>query len=329
MEEKTFCINAGKEIINLDDETRTKNIAVYGAKGSGKTHGMLMILAKNQVDDEHRNEGATFVVSDTKIMSAIVAIATKFGRKIHVISPGYNANVRSLVDNPFSEEEMIKDSIIDYSKILDSSDIVVINTEPFKYGDNGREATEKLLSSIANQLYFAKGDKQHSLYVDNAELYCDVLERLLYAGNSELCMTLFFQSRDYLSVTNPHFVSRLEANCRTTIVLNDITHSDKLYFEKRFFGSNNEEGFKLPTEPNSLVIEGLKSIEQDVRIYTGVKYIGEVFYQELETEGFTLLNKTKKKTGRKKKIDGSPRKKDKIVTLEPELGPEYSGDEEY
>lgn len=279
-----------KEKFAFPLESRLRNIAVYGAKGAGKSHFMLPFLANQQMDEA--DEGATFIVHSRKTASLLYEMATRYKREVILVtakeavffSPAYHDGVVRITPYDFTVSSVAVHGAVDFAQAMTEKKIIIIEMSVAE-NDRGVKATIQLLNDIQSNMYKNSAETPHFVYIDNADMYLEHIPKLLQMGaDFGIGAVLFFQSRDYLSKSMPAMLALAEGNVRNHILMGDLVHEDVLYFERRLYGPVVESFLRRRSSRDIIVETEIKNLHEVVSILN-VQYLSENMMDEWAEEG--------------------------------------------
>ena len=281
-EKKEVVIDENRLIIGVNDKSkdlfipeksRFLNTLVIGTKGTGKTTSVLPMFVEQ--DLKRKNAGVTIISSSKEMSYNIYNLAKKYKRKINFIKPSINNEVTNrflwLKDYNY---DYINENIINYKEAIKKKEVVIIDMEIMKYKSDALKAVAMLLLQLRLDIQETDITQRchHFLYVDDAYNYLKFLEDLLtFSDNFNLGITLFMQSRNQFITKTKDFTSLISNNVRNTLILNNITMEDYIYYKDKFPDKNSNEFFNR--EFNSMLYESIDSM--------GMRRVGVARFKKL------------------------------------------------
>lgn len=250
----------GKELF-IPEKSRFLNTLVLGTKGTGKTTSVLPMFVEQ--DLKRKKVGMTIISSSKEMSYNLYNLAKKYKRKIHFIKPSINNEVTNkflwLQDYNY---DYINENIINYKEAIKKKEVIIIDMELLKYKSDALKATAMLLLQLRLDIQETDITQRchHFLYVDDAYNYLKFLEDLLtFSDNYNLGITLFMQSRNQLITKNKDFTSLINNNIRNTLLLNNITPEDYVYYKDKFFEKTSPNEF-FNREFNTMLYETIDAM---------------------------------------------------------------------
>ena len=226
-------------------------------------------------DLKRKNAGVTIISSSKEMSYNIYNLAKKYKRKINFIKPSINNEVTNrflwLKDYNY---DYINENIINYKEAIKKKEVVIIDMEIMKYKSDALKAVAMLLLQLRLDIQETDITQRchHFLYVDDAYNYLKFLEDLLtFSDNFNLGITLFMQSRNQFITKTKDFTSLISNNVRNTLILNNITMEDYIYYKDKFPDKNSNEFFNR--EFNSMLYESIDSM--------GMRRVGVARFKKL------------------------------------------------
>lgn len=279
-----------KELFAFSLESRLRNIAIYGAKGAGKSHFMLPFLANQQTEGD--DEGATFIVHSRKTALLLYEMAARYNREVILVtakeavffSPAYHDGAIRITPYDFTVSSVAVHGVVDFAQAMAEKKIIIIEMSVAE-NDRGVRATIQLLNDIQANMYKNSTETPHFVYIDNAEMYLEHISKLLQMGAEfGIGTVLFFQSRDYLSKSMPAMLALAEGNIRNHILMGDLVHEDNLYFERRLYGPVNESFVRRRSLREVIIETEIKNVHEVISVLN-VQYLSENIMDEWTEEG--------------------------------------------
>ena len=222
--------------IKIPEESRFLNTVVIGTNHSGKTSKILPALAYQQISNGSNTTGCTFIVNNREEAFFIASLAQRLKRKtqLKIIKPSADLNTyQELIKNKeYNYEEMTK--LIDYKQEIRNKSIVIIDLEINKYKDSSKMLLRKLLKHlyIDIQNVDVTLNRQHYLFIDDADEYIEDLEEILeYGDELNLATMLFINSFSKLNDNKKYII---EKNIKNYILLANLIKEDINYFAERY-----------------------------------------------------------------------------------------------
>lgn len=194
-----------------------------------------------------RNVASTFFISSKDEVYMIYLLAKKMKRRLIVLSP-------SLL--PFSKDDSV-DSLdllnlyIDYASYISNNYIIVVDIEYMKDKSLSDKFIRAVLSLIEKSMMnIAKTElKEHNIYFDDAHLYVNYVDSLLYYGR-EYNTSLFFFVRQCINSRQEDKLKYIINNSVNKIILGSASIDDKSFL----LGDKN-----LNQEALALIVNDRKS----------------------------------------------------------------------
>lgn len=263
-------------------EVRLQNLAIYGTKGSGKTEHILPMMANEQLD--LKDEGALFVVGDSRVGWMIYAMAQKYHRDVTFLSPTYNKGMKELMDIGVSDLSVIQNQLVDFAKVMKEKQVIIIDAEAYQYRKTSTELVGNILMSLQSVMHTNGHDSPFFVYMEDGDTYLQYIrDLLLYGHQFGIGSTLFLQSRSMTHAKSPMLSYFLEANIRTTILSNGLVYDDFSYFKERFYGEGEDDNFILQRSKDQLVLETVVKDMKTVKLVE-VRFLAPVLLKEIEEE---------------------------------------------
>lgn len=218
-----------KKDIYIPQSSRFLNTLVLGNKGTGKSSLMLKEFAYQTISD--RNVGATFITSSKDLSFELYVLAKHYKRRVVFINPSVSYDVEYLIENGFSKEDI--DLKFDFKKYIFNNYIVIIDLENIINGSKGINFVSCLLNNLKNSMQNSEltCSRPHFLYIDDAFLYLDCIEDILYYGNEyNVSTTLFFQNRSQFKKGNVDYGGLIDSNTCNTIIMNSMNVEDARFY---------------------------------------------------------------------------------------------------
>lgn len=228
--------NEKRNDLFIADNSRFLNMAIIGAKGTGKTTSLLPFFAEQDISK--KLSGSTFIVSDKEMAYNLYSLCKKYKKKVHLLKPSINNEISNkfLWMNEYNYD-YINEKIINYKEVIRRKEIVIIDMEVFKYKLDAIRATSMLLLQLRLDLQDTDITQRHNhfLYVDDAFYYMKFLEDLLMYGSTyNLGVILFLESRTQLMSLDKDYRSIFDNNIRNILLLNKISNDDYDFYKRMF-----------------------------------------------------------------------------------------------
>lgn len=279
------------DTLEIPYDVRMQNIAFYGSKGSGKSTHVLPMLANDQLD--RRQEGAIFVIEKRDISWMLYALAKKYHREVIFLTPSNHKGMRELIDLGVSNVSDIN-QLIDFEEVLKQKKIVIVDAEPYRYQKKAVELTAAIIMNLQTKMHFGSNETPFFVYVDDGDLYLPYMKDLItYGGQFGIGSTLFFQGRALMNAQSPVLSYFVEANMRTTILMNALLFEDFKYFKERFFGEAEDDASMLQRKQNQLLVETIDGERSRRVLFTDVRFIAPQIIREVEEDAVNLREKQK------------------------------------
>lgn len=250
--------NDKKKELFIPENSRYYNTLVLGLKGTGKTHEVLPMMVKQDI--ENKKAGATIVVTKKDMAYTIYTLAKENKRKVRLLKPSINNEISNkLLWQTAYNYDYINEFIINYKEAIKKKEIVIIDMEILKYKSEGLRAVAMLLLQL--QLDIQETDitnkTPHFLYLDDAQYYLPFIEHLLaFSDSYNLGVTLLMQSRSQMIKNGVDYTTSIQSNIRTTLLLNALSLEDVKYYSERFYEHNGLNNF-YNRRANSIFYETL------------------------------------------------------------------------
>lgn len=232
-------INQESEI-KLTSDVRQTGFAVIGTKNSRKSSYLLPTFAKQDIILGDKI-GSTFITNGIDDSYTICAVARHMKRKtqLTIIKPSYDARVYEEIinDKPYDFDRI--NSFFDYATLVREKNIIVIDSEEYKYGKLAENFIRKILLHIFISIQNRKItlNREHYLYIDTADKYIKDIERiLLYGSTFNLNTTIFLESRDRLDDEAKNII---DINIKNVMLLSNLVSEDATYFNDIIMDKNN------------------------------------------------------------------------------------------
>lgn len=268
---------------------RMQNIAFYGSKGSGKSHHVLPMLANEQLD--RRNEGALFIIEDSNISWMLFALAKKYHREVLFLSPTCHTGMKELIDFGVSNVSDV-DNMIDFKEVLQQKKIVIIDAEPYRYQKKSVDLVATLLMNLQTNMHHNSHETPFFVYVEDGDLYLPYMKDLItYGEQFGIGSTIFFQGRALMNAQSPVLSYFVEANIRTTVLMNALIYDDFKYFKERFYGEAEDDAVMLQRKQNQLLVESVDAMGNRKISFTDVRFVAPQIIREVTEEAANLRDK--------------------------------------
>ena len=266
------------KVYELSTDRRLQNTVVYGTAGSGKTRNMLLSMAIKQIEDS--NSGATFICGRGGESWLIDRLANKLNREVIFLHPGVDKGTRDFIESDMVSGKEMQENLIDYAQAIEDKKIVIIDFDVANYRTDAKEALKKLLYHFQRSIVGNSEDNSHYVYIDDAENKLPYIQELLaYGSTYAIGTTLFLSSYSLVEARSRELAYFLNAHCRTTILMNQLTYEDYSYFERRLYGKRGSHNFMQRPE-EEVVVEGLHNGVIDVRnivlLKPSLRWINEI-----------------------------------------------------
>lgn len=266
-------VNDKNKDLFIPEKSRFLNTIILGTKGTGKTTSVLPMFVEQ--DLKRKNAGVTIISSSKEMSYNLYSLAKKYKRKIHFIKPSINNEVTNkflwLQDYNY---DYINENIINYKEAIKKKEVIIIDMELMKYKSDALKSVAMLLLQLRLDIQETDITQRchHFLYVDDAYNYLKFLEDLLiFSDNFNLGITLFMQSRNQFITKNKDYSSLINNNIRNTLLLNNITMEDYLYYKDKFSDKTINDFFNR--EFNSMLYETIDSM--------GIRRVGIAKFKKL------------------------------------------------
>lgn len=217
----------------IQESNRLTNLVVVGTKGTGKSTGVLPILAKQDI--EEKKAGVTIVVGEKETALLLYALAKRAGREVFVIKPSITDSGKLLLAKKRYDYEGMKRDVLDFEKAIQKKQIVIVDMEFVRYHEKAIQGVAYILTALQEALIKENEVTvtKHFLYVDDAHLYFPYLKSLLYAGKDYgLGCTLFLESRLQLMAEERSLVDSM---VRNTVLLSGLALEDAKYYSEDIY----------------------------------------------------------------------------------------------
>lgn len=244
---------------NIDYLDRFYNTVVIGSKRLCIKDNFFAFFVNESL--KLRNTASTFFVSSKDELYMIYSLAKKMKRRLIVLSP-------SLL--PFSEDDSV-DSLdllnlyIDYASYISNNYIVIVDVEYMKDKNLSDKFVRAVLSLIEKSMInITKTElKEHNIYFDDAHLYVNYVDDLIYYGR-EYNTSLFFFIRQYINSRQEGELKYIINNSINKIILDSASMDDKLFL------LGNDE----------LNQESLALIANDRKVFCSLNFLNKEFTDE-------------------------------------------------
>lgn len=313
--------NDKKKDLYIPENSRYYNTLVLGLKGTGKTHEILPMMVKQ--DLENKKAGATIVVTKKDMAYTLYTLAKEQKRKVRLLKPSINNEIANkLLWQTAYNYDYINEFIINYKEAIKKKEIVIIDMEILKYKSEGLRAVAMLLLQL--QLDIQETDitnkVPHFLYLDDAQYYLPFIEHLLsFSDNYNLGVTLLMQSRSQMIKNGVDYTTSIQSNIRTTLLLNALTLEDVKYYSERFYEHSGLNNF-YNRKSNSIFYETLDKNNQ--------RKSGIAEFKVLDKEERKKIEDKSKKTRAKLLKDKRREREKQLLRMIEESANYYSRDED-
>lgn len=277
------------DVLEIPYDVRMQNIAFYGSKGSGKSNHLLPMLANEQLD--RRNEGALFIIEKSDISWMLYALAKKYHREVLFLSPSCNAGMKELIDLGVSDVSDV-DKLVDFVDVLQQKRIVIIDAEPYRYQKRSVDLVATLLMNLQTNMHHNSHETPFFVYVEDGDLYLPYMKDLItYGGQFGIGSTIFFQGRALMNAQSPVLSYFVEANIRTTVLMNALIYDDFKYFKERFYGEAEDDAIMMQRKQNQLLVESVDVLGNRKISFTDVRFVAPQIIREVVEEAANLREK--------------------------------------
>lgn len=291
-------IDANNNFIEISEEARKTNLAVFGIKNTGKAFTLIPSLFAQ--DLSIKNKGVTIVVDTPELAWYLYGICRIKKRKVELLKPSVNFDItdKLLFSKDWNYEEVNK--IYDFKKAIEDKKVTIIDMEEERYGEKSVRAASMLLLQLQSAMVMTTKKIDHSVYIDGGANYLPYLKNLLkYGDYYGFSTTLFFKSRDELKDN----IILIDNYVRNFILLQGISYEDAKYFGMRFNLSKYEN-----EAAQKLMNRGFGSISYEI--------LENDTFKRVISEGSLMEFSEEKKAEYKEEAAKWKRKnKDKIVEI--------------
>lgn len=277
------------DVLEISYDMRMQNIAFYGSKGSGKSNHVLPMLANEQLD--RRSEGALFIIEKSDISWMLYALAKKYHREVLFLTPSCNAEMKTLINSGVSDVSDV-DKLVNFVDILQQKKIVIIDAEPYRYQKKSVDLVATLLMKLQTNMHHNSHETPFFVYIEDGDLYLPYVKDLItYGGQFGIGSTLFFQGRALMNAQSPVLSYFVEANIRTTVLMNALIYDDFKYFKERFYGEAEDDAIMMQRKQNQLLVESVDASGNRKISFTDVRFVAPQIIREVVEEAANLREK--------------------------------------
>lgn len=223
--------SAAKGYIEISDDARKSNIAVFGIKSTGKSYTLIPSLLSQDLDNKAK--GVTIFVDTPELAWYLCGLCKVKDpkRKVVILKPSRDFDI---LNDLFSMETWDYDKIneiCDFEKAIKAKQITIIDMEEERYGSKAIRANAMLLLQLQSAMVAEYTKKpNHSVYIDGATSYMPYIKNLLKYGDFYgFDSILFFKSREELKENT----IILDNYVRNYILLQGLNYEDAKYFGER------------------------------------------------------------------------------------------------
>lgn len=291
-------IDTNNNYIEITEEARKTNLAVFGIKNTGKAFTLIPSLFAQ--DLSIKNKGITIVIDTPELAWYLYAICRIKKRKVELLKPSVNFDITNklLFSKDWNYEEI--NEIYDFKKAIEDKKITIIDMEEERYGEKSIRAASMLLLQLQSAMVMTTKKVDHSVYIDGGSNYLPYLKNLLkYGDYYGFNTTLFFKSREEIK-DNIVFVDNY---VRNFILLQGISYEDAKYFGMRFNLSKYEN-----EAAQKLMNRGFGSLSYEI-------LEGETFNRKIGECSLLEFSEDKKTEYKEEATKWKKRNKDKAVTI--------------
>lgn len=223
--------NSARGYIEISDEARKANMAVFGIKSTGKSYTLIPSLLSQ--DLENKTKGITIFVDTPELAWYLYGLCKIKDpkRKVILLKPSRDFDI---LNNLFSLERWDYEEInkiCDFEKAIRTKQVTIVDMEEERYGNKAVRAKAMLLLQLQSAMVVEYNKiPNHSVYIDSATNLLPYIKNLLKYGDFYgFDSILFFKSREELgddAIIVDNYV-------RNYILLQGINYEDAKYFGER------------------------------------------------------------------------------------------------
>lgn len=221
--------DATRKFIDISEESRKANMAVFGIKNTGKAFTMIPSLFDQDLKEKGR--GITIIVDTPELAWYLYGMCKVEGRKVDILKPSISFELLNefLFNDGWDYEKCKK--YYDYEVAIKEKRVTIIDMEEERYGEKAIRANSMLLLQLQAAMTVEYSKKvDYAVYIDGATSYMPYIKNLLkYGDYYGFKTTLFAKSMTQLK-ENSIFV---DDYVRNFILLQGISYEDAKYFGER------------------------------------------------------------------------------------------------
>lgn len=223
--------NEKKNQVYIQEDNRMKHTLVIGTKGTAKSTGVLPMLARQDIEDKDKKQGATIIVGEKDTALLLYAMAKRANRDVIIVKPSLTDSGKLLLMKSRYDYDELKREVVDFQKAIQKKQIVIVDMEFVRHQERAIRGVAYLISALQEAMVIENESvpTKHFLYVDDAYLYLPFLKGLLYEGKDYgIGCTLFLESR--LQLILPEERALVDSTIRNIVLLSGLALEDVKYF---------------------------------------------------------------------------------------------------